>query len=145
MQKVNELSPALWAYLGDALYEIYIRENLIQEFSTSNTGQLHQEAIKYVRAEAQARIVRFLADQFTDEEHDILRKGRNQKSGHIPTHTDAITYRYSTAWEGLLGYLYLTGRPERMKELMETGFIYLKTVGHERKEDTDEGQGGNKR
>jgi ribonuclease-3 family protein len=128
VQKVQELSPALWAYLGDALYELYVRENLIREFSTSNTGQLHQEAIKYVRAEAQARIVRFLAAQLTDEEQEVLRRGRNQKSGQIPHHTDAVTYRYSTAWESLLGYLYLTGRPERMEELMAAGFDYLKTA-----------------
>ncbi|HBG16171.1 MAG TPA: Mini-ribonuclease 3 [Firmicutes bacterium] len=128
MQKINELSPALWAYLGDALYELYIRESLIREYSTRNTGELHREAIKYVRAEAQAKIVRFIGSQLTEEENEIIRKGRNQKSGHIPTHTNVITYRYSTAWESLLGYLYLTERQERMKELMEIGFSYLREL-----------------
>jgi ribonuclease-3 family protein len=128
LQKINELSPALWAYLGDALYELYIRESLIREYSTRNTGELHREAIKYVRAEAQAKIVRFIGSQLTEEENEIIRKGRNQKSGHIPTHTNVITYRYSTAWESLLGYLYLTERQERMKELMEIGFSYLREL-----------------
>lgn len=139
MQNVNELSPVSWAYLGDALYELYIRENLIKEGPTKTTGELHQEAIKYVKAEAQARIVRFIGSQLTEEEKKIIKRGRNQKSGHIPTHTNVITYRYSTAWEGLLGYLYLTGREERMKELIGFGYAYLKAE----KKEKEETEGGN--
>ena len=78
-----------------------------------------------MRAEAQARIVNYLTPRLSAEEQAVIRKGRNQKCGHIPAHTNAVTYRYSTAWEGLLGYLYLTGRKERMEELMAAGFAYL--------------------
>ena len=127
MLKADELSPAHWAYLGDALYEVYVREQLVRNPAYHNTGELHREAIKYVRAEAQARIVNYITPQLTAEEQDLIRKGRNQKCGHIPAHTNAVTYRYSTAWEGLLGYLYLTGRKERMEELIAAGFSYLKT------------------
>ena len=126
MPKADELSPSLWAYLGDALYEVYVREQLILDPAYHNTGELHREAIKYVRAEAQARIVRHLSSRLTAEEQDLIRRGRNFKSGHVPTHTNAVTYRYSTAWESLLGYLYLTGRQERMHELIAAGFTYLK-------------------
>ncbi|NLM38041.1 MAG: Mini-ribonuclease 3 [Firmicutes bacterium] len=126
MPKADELSPAHWAYLGDALYEVYVREQLVREPAYRNTGELHREAIKYVRAEAQARIVSYLTPRLTAEEQELIRKGRNQKCGHIPTHTNAVTYRYSTAWESLLGYLYLTGRKERMTELMAAGFAHLK-------------------
>lgn len=129
LPKADELSPALWAYLGDALYEVYVREQLISDPAYHNTGELHREAIKYVRAEAQARIVHYLTPRLTAEEKELIRKGRNQKSGHVPTHTDAVTYRYSTAWESLLGYLYLTGRRERMQELIAAGFAYLKAEG----------------
>jgi ribonuclease-3 family protein len=122
----KELSPSLWAYLGDALYEVYVREQLILDPAYHNTGELHREAIKYVRAEAQARIVGYISPRLTAEEQDLIRRGRNQKSGHIPTHTNAVTYRYSTAWESLLGYLYLIGREERMRELIAAGFAYLK-------------------
>lgn len=125
VQKVAELSPAHWAYLGDALYEVYVRERLVLDPVYRNTGELHREAIKYVRAEAQARIVNYLTPRLSAEEQAVIRKGRNQKCGHIPAHTNAVTYRYSTAWEGLLGYLYLTGRKERMEELMAAGFAYL--------------------
>ncbi|NLC52826.1 MAG: Mini-ribonuclease 3 [Firmicutes bacterium] len=126
MPKADELSPAHWAYLGDALYEVYVREQLVRDPAYHNTGELHREAIKYVRAEAQARIVNFITPQLTEEEQELIRKGRNQKCGHIPAHTNAVTYRYSTAWESLLGYLYLTGRKERMWELIAAGFNYLK-------------------
>lgn len=121
----NDLSPALWAYLGDALYEVYIREYLIATGKKRTTGVLHQEAIRLVRAEAQARIVRSIEDRLSEEEHDILRRSRNYKTGHIPAHTDPLTYRLSTAWEGLLGYLYLTGREDRMKELISSGVEIL--------------------
>ncbi|HHW13125.1 MAG TPA: Mini-ribonuclease 3 [Firmicutes bacterium] len=126
MPKADELSPAHWAYLGDALYEVYVREQLVRDPAYRNTGELHREAIKYVRAEAQARIVSYITPRLTAEERELIRKGRNQKCGHIPAHTNAVTYRYSTAWESLLGYLYLTGRKERMAELMAAGFAYLK-------------------
>ena len=127
LPKADELSPAHWAYLGDALYEVYVREQLVRDPAYHNTGELHREAIKYVRAEAQARIVSYITPQLTTEERELIRKGRNQKCGHIPAHTNAVTYRYSTAWESLLGYLYLTGREERMWELIAAGFAYLKT------------------
>ncbi|NLY88758.1 MAG: ribonuclease III [Firmicutes bacterium] len=113
-----ELSPALWAYLGDALHELAVREYLLAGKKYSTTGALHREAIRLVRAENQARLLQLLAEEFTPEEKEILRRGRNQKSGHIPAHTDPVTYRHSTAWEGLLGYLYLTGKKERVKSLL---------------------------
>ncbi|HBR29054.1 MAG TPA: Mini-ribonuclease 3 [Firmicutes bacterium] len=137
MPKADELSPSLWAYLGDALYEVYVREQLILDPAYHNTGELHREAIKYVRAEAQARIVSYISPRLTAEEQDLIRRGRNQKSGHIPTHTNAVTYRYSTAWESLLGYLYLTGREERMHELIAAGFAYLKAELKKRNSSVD--------
>lgn len=113
-----ELSPALWAYLGDALHELAVREHLLAGGKYATTGALHREAIRLVKAENQARLLQLLAEEFTPEEKEIIRRGRNQKSGHIPAHTDPVTYRHSTAWEGLLGYLYLTGKKERVKSLL---------------------------
>lgn len=118
--KINagELSPALWAYLGDALHELGTRKYLLAVKKHATTGALHREAVRLVKAESQASLVELLADEFTEEEKEILRRGRNNKTGHIPVHTDPVTYRHSTAWEGLLGYLYLTGRKERMEDLL---------------------------
>lgn len=128
----NELSPALWAYLGDALYELSVREYLLTGKGIRTTGGLHREAIRYVKAESQAKIARIISESLTAEENDILRRGRNYKTGHTPTHTDPVTYRYSTAWEGLLGYLYLTGRAERMKELINRALAIVEESFHER-------------
>jgi ribonuclease-3 family protein len=121
----RELSPALWAYMGDALYELYTREYLVRVRQLKTTGLLHREAIKLVKAEAQAKIVHAITSDLSAEENEILRRGRNYKTGHTPTHTDPVTYRHSTAWEGLLGFLYLTGREERMKELIFRGLEIL--------------------
>lgn len=121
----RELSPALWAYLGDALYELYAREYLLRVKQLKTTGFLHREAIKLVKAESQAKIVHAITPDLSAEENDILRRGRNYKNGHTPAHTDPVTYRHSTAWEGLLGFLYLTGKEERMKELIRKGLEIL--------------------
>ena len=97
-----------------------------------------------MQAEAQARIVRFLA-QLTDEEQEVLRRGRIKRADRsrtIPMRLPTVTVRLGKAF---LGYLYLTGRSERMKELMAAGFNYLKTVGQERGEDPGGEEGGNKR
>jgi len=114
----GELSPALWAYLGDALHELGTRKYLLAVKKYGTTGALHREAVRLVKAESQARLVQLLAEEFTEEEKGILRRGRNYKTGHIPVHTDPVTYRHSTAWEGLLGYLYLTGKEERVEDLL---------------------------
>lgn len=124
----REISPALWAYLGDALYELYAREYLLNVKRLKTTGALHREAINLVKAEAQAKIAHAITQELSAEENDILRRGRNHKTGHIPTHTDPVTYRHSTAWEGLLGYLYLAGKKERMKELIFRGLEILEKV-----------------
>src|SRR5690554_3172839 len=121
----REISASLWADFGDALYELYVREYLLNVKRSKTTGALHREAINLVKAEAQAKIVRVISQELSVEENDILRRGRNHKTGHIPTHIDPVTYRHSTAWEGLLGYLYLAGKKERMKELIFRGLEIL--------------------
>lgn len=95
----------------------------VKKYAT--TGALHREAVRLVKAESQARLLDLLAGEFTEEEKEILRRGRNNKTGHIPAHTDPVTYRHSTAWEALLGYLYLTGRKERMEDLLTKALTAL--------------------
>jgi ribonuclease-3 family protein len=82
---------------------------------------LHKEATKYVSEKAQASVVRvLLAEKFlTEDEEAVLRRGRNAKSGTIPKNTDVQTYKYSTAFEAVLGSLYLSGDFERVKEIIE--------------------------
>lgn len=121
MEDITTISPAIMAYLGDALYESVIRRYLILERGIRKPRHLHQSAVELVRADTQAKIVHLIEGELEAEEAEIIRKGRNMKTGHVPPKVQPIVYRYSTAWETLLGYLYLTGREERMETLIHRG------------------------
>lgn len=113
----DDISPAVWAYVGDAVYELFIRNHLVTG-GPAKTQTLHKQAVKWVRAGFQARLAAGLENWLSPEELDILRRGRNVKCGHIPSGSDPITYRHSTAFEALIGYLYLSGRLERLNEVL---------------------------
>lgn len=113
----DEHSPAVWAYVGDAVYELFIRNRLVVG-GPNKTQTLHRQAIKMVRASFQADLAARLEPFLSVAEADVLRRGRNVKSGHTPTSSDPITYRHSTAFEALVGYLYLSGQSDRMVELL---------------------------
>lgn len=116
--KVNpdEVSPAVWAYIGDAVYELAVRRRLLDNGPT-RTKNLHQEAIARVRASFQAELLKRLEPFLLEKELEIVKRGRNVKSGRTPTGTEVITYRYSTAFEALIGYLFLSGQAQRLEEL----------------------------
>jgi ribonuclease-3 family protein len=107
------------AYMGDAVYEASVRHHLLLKGSV-RPNQLHREATNFVSAKAQAYIVHELINRkvVTEDEEAILRRGRNAKSGTTPKNTDVQTYRYSTAFEALLGYHYLEKNEERLTELI---------------------------
>ena len=116
--EVNLLSPLTWAYVGDAIYELYIRTNLVNK-TKLKPHKLHIESIKYVKAKAQADILKRLMDDLTEEEKGIVRRARNAENHHLPKNADPEDYMYSTAFEGLVGYLYLSKKDERLKEILE--------------------------
>lgn len=120
--EVNLLSPLTWAYVGDAIYELYIRTNLVNK-TKLKPHKLHIESIKYVKAKAQADILKRLMDDLTEEEKDIVRRARNAENHHLPKNADPEDYMYSTAFEGLVGYLYLSKKDERLKEILEKCII----------------------
>ncbi|MGB9802767.1 Mini-ribonuclease 3 [Desulfofundulus sp.] len=113
----EQLPALVLAYVGDAAYELAIRQYLVTRGLVS-VNQLHREAIKYVRADAQARVMRALKDELTEVEAAVARRGRNARSGHPPRGSDVISYRYSTGLESLIGYLYLSGQNERLEEIV---------------------------
>lgn len=117
IKRVNELSPLTWAYIGDAVYELYIRENLVSK-TKLKPHMLHIESIKYVKASAQAETLKRIEDILTEEEKDIVRRARNTKNHHIPKNANVNDYMYSTAFEGLIGYLYLTKEEKRLNEIL---------------------------
>lgn len=123
---VKQLNSLALAYMGDAVYENYVRHHLLQNGKVK-PNNLHREATKYVSAKAQSQVTHYLLDEniLTDEEVAVLMRGRNAKSGSVPKNTDVQTYRYSTAFESLLGYLFLLKREERLKELIATSFRFV--------------------
>jgi ribonuclease III family protein len=114
------------AYIGDAVYEIYVRHHLLAN-GNIRPNQLHNQAKRFVSAKAQASILHYLfsLELFSDEEEAVIRRGRNAKSGTIPKNTDVQTYRYSTAFESLIGYLYLEKRHDRLEEFIQEAFRFI--------------------
>lgn len=107
------------AYMGDAIYEVYIREHLLKRGEVK-PNQLHQYAIKFVSAKAQSTVVRswLELDYLTEEEIRVVYRGRNAKSGSKPKNTSFHVYKYSTAFEALIGYHYLMENKARLEEIL---------------------------
>ncbi len=114
-----EVNVLVLAYLGDTIYENYIRRYLIDK-GISNVNDLQKEAISYVSAKAQASYLTELINKglFTDSEIDVIKRARNNKSTSHPKNCDIITYKYATGFEALIGYLELENRRERIDEIM---------------------------
>ncbi len=123
-RRINELSPLTWAYIGDAVYELYIRENLVNQ-TRLKPHKLHLESIKYVKASAQANILKNLEEELTEREKEIVKRARNTKNHHLPKNAEVEEYMYSTAFEGLIGYLYMTKQEERLKEILNNCMKYI--------------------
>lgn len=95
------------AYLGDAVYELMVRQHMIND-DEAKVKKLHQKTIGLVCAETQAALAMAIDSFLTEEEKDVLRRGRNAKGGHLPKNTSAPAYRMATGLESLIGYLYLS-------------------------------------
>ena len=111
------MSPLTWAYIGDGVYELFVRTHLVNK-TKMKPHMLHLESIKYVKAEAQVKILKRIQDNLTNEEKNIVRRGRNAENHHLPKNATVEEYSYSTAFEALIGYLYLTKQDERLKEIL---------------------------
>jgi ribonuclease III family protein len=119
----KQINALALAYMGDAVYETYVRQLLLTK-GKIKPNQLHRAATNYVSAKAQAAILKklFEKDCLTEEEINIVKRGRNAKSGSVPKNTDVQTYNHSTAFEALVGYLFLLNRTERLEELIKIIF-----------------------
>ncbi|KNF07998.1 mini-ribonuclease 3 [Gottschalkia purinilytica] len=118
LRDAKMLSPLQLAYIGDSVYEVLVRTYLINTKDIS-VHELHKEAIKFVKAKAQADIVFSLEDKLTEEEKTIVKRGRNAKSGTIPKNASLHDYKYATGFEALIGFLYLLERNDRIMELFK--------------------------
>lgn len=115
---IRMYNPLVLAYIGDSVYDTFIRSMLVSGGSIQ-VDKLHKRAIKYVQAKAQAEILDKLHDILTEDEQDIVRRGRNTKSNSVPKNADINDYRYATGFEALIGYLYLIGNTKRLMQLFE--------------------------
>ena len=116
---VLEVNSLALAYLGDSIYESYIREYLIKK-GISHVNDLQVESLNYVSAKSQARILKDLMDKniFTEEELSVIKRARNTKSKSHPKSCDILTYQHATSLEALFGYLKLRKNEERIEEII---------------------------
>ena len=114
-----EVNVLVLAYMGDTIYEDYIRKYLINK-GIGNVNDLQTEALKYVSAINQAKFLTEMIDnnKLSEKELDIVKRARNYKTTSHPKSCDIITYKYATGLEALIGYLYLDGNIERVNEIM---------------------------
>ncbi len=116
---VNLINVISLAYLGDSVYEVYVRNYLLEK-GIAKVEELQKEAVKYVSAKSQARILDYLINNsyLSSEELDIVKRGRNYKRTSHPKNTDIITYKMSSGFEAMIGYLYVIKNIDRLDEIM---------------------------
>lgn len=117
---INEINSGVLAYVGDAVYELAVRNYLIST-KINKASELQKEAINYVSAPAQAKILEKLLGMniLSQKELSIIGRARNYKPNSKPKHSDIKTYKKATALEALFGMLYLEGNNERINEIMK--------------------------
>lgn len=122
--EINTLSPLTLAFLGDSVYEMFIRTKILG-MGNRPASQLHKIAVGYVKAKAQAIAAHKILEILTDEETEIYKRGRNTNIHTVPKNADMADYRHATALEALIGYLYLKGDKARLEEILNIAFETL--------------------
>lgn len=117
---IRTYSPLTLAYIGDSIFDLIIR-TVVVERGNEPANKLHHKTVKYVKAETQSAMIQALLPDLTQEETAVYKRGRNAKSYTSAKNASIGDYRKATGLEALVGYLYLTGRPERVIELIITG------------------------
>ena len=134
MTESKELNTGTMAFIGDAVYEVYVRMHVL-EGGSAHADVLHRMAVSYVSAEGQAKAVKnLMVKDLTEEEYALVRRARNHKASSSKKTrasrkgSDIITDKYATAFEALIGSLYLKGDTERMEELIKRSFEIIEEV-----------------
>lgn len=118
----KQINPILLAYIGDVVFSMYIRLRLLP--SSSHVRIVHDLSSKMVSAKFQCYAMQDLVDSLTEDEAMIFRRGRNAKS-MVPKSASVHEYRMATAFEALLGYLFLEERQQRLEEVMDAAFATI--------------------
>ena len=130
---VKLYSPLTLAFLGDAVYSLYVREMLTLT-ANKPTGKLHKESIEYVNASFQAQMAKIIIPLLNNDELSVFKRGRNAHSSHAPKNQSDADYRYATALETLYGYLFLCGDTERLSYIFKesTGGAYIEKINRDK-------------
>lgn len=115
---VNNLSPLTLAFVGDTVFDLFVREMLVCQANRS-VNKLHKCATEYVKASAQCEIVNKLMPHLTEKEISVFKRGRNAHTNHKAKNATECDYHMATGFEALFGYLYLSGNMERLRELFD--------------------------
>jgi ribonuclease-3 family protein len=115
----DQMSAQALAYVGDAVYELYIRGKLVS-MGIRSPRKLHSAKVKYARASGQRIVFESIQPTLNEAEARVASRGRNMKSSSIPKNAEPADYSYATAFEALIGYLYLKNNKERLMEILET-------------------------
>ena len=117
-EAINKMNTTTLAYLGDAVYEVIVREKIVSE-KPGDVGRAHHTAVRYVSAEGQSRAAKaMIASGFLSEEEErIYKRARNHRSMSRPQHADPRDYKIATGFEALIGYLYLIDERDRLREI----------------------------
>lgn len=114
----KQLSPLDLAFLGDCVYELFVRERLVTE-ANRPAGDLHAAKVRWVNADAQAEALQRIAPLLTEEEEAVFRRGRNTHTNHTPKNKSVAAYHAATGFEALFGYLYLKGELDRLRTFFD--------------------------
>ena len=121
-KKPSQFSPLALAYIGDGVYELFVRTKVIEEHENMPANKLHKKTVQYVKAHAQADSIDAMLPHLTENETAVYKRGRNAKSNTTPKNADMADYRKATGFEALIGFLYLSGENERLHELMNIAY-----------------------
>ena len=117
-KNINLINPLVLAYIGDSVYEVYVRTKVVND-GMLKTNKLHRLSTEYVKAKAQAEALVSILENLTEEELNIVRRGKNANSNTIPKNADVVDYKKATALEALIGYLFLSNKLERLDEIID--------------------------
>ncbi len=126
--KIKQINTTALAYIGDAVYELYVREYVMNR-GCLRTDKLHKDGIKYVNANSQALAIKKLFENLTEEEKGLVKRARNRKTITKAKNTDIISYKWATAFEALIGYLYLLDNKKRMEDIIDKSLEVINEQG----------------
>ena len=125
---VFAMNPLALAYLGDAVWEAFVRRRIMQTKSFGNNAdRLHHEGVHYVNAGAQAQLIHALMDRLSESEQALVKRARNHRTATKAKNADPVDYKWATGFEALLGALELSGQSERLAEIMEASAELVET------------------